>query len=86
MCQQIEQLHQSGTAFDFALMTGDIAFSGKTEEYTLAENFFTHLEQASGIPIESMYCVPGRRYLSVSYMPLRCHNASLTVVVRYEVA
>ena len=59
MCQQIEQLHQSGTTFDFALVTGDIAFSGKTEEYTLAENFFTDLGQASGIPIESMYCVPG---------------------------
>ena len=59
MCQQIEQLRQSGTGFDFALVTGDIAFSGKTREYALAEKFFTDLEQASGIPIERMYCVPG---------------------------
>ena len=59
MCHQIEQLHQSGTHFDFALVTGDIAFSGKTEEYTLAEHFFTHLEQASGIPIAHIFCVPG---------------------------
>ena len=59
MCQQIELLHQSGTSFDFALVTGDIVYSGKTEEYTLAESFFNDLEQASGIPIERMYCVPG---------------------------
>ena len=59
MCRHIEQQYRSGTSFDFVLVTGDIAFSGQTEEYVLAKDFFNDLQLASGVPIERMFCVPG---------------------------
>ena len=59
MCRHIEQQYQAGTVFDFVLVTGDIAFSGKAEEYLLAESFFDSLKQASGVSVERIFCVPG---------------------------
>ena len=59
MCQNIKQQHDGGTEFDFVLVTGDIAFSGKVEEYLMAESFFSDLQLASGVPVQRIYCVPG---------------------------
>ena len=59
MCQQIEAQRAAGTNVDFVLVTGDIAFSGKASEYSLAERFFNRLEAASGVPLERIFCVPG---------------------------
>ena len=35
MCDQIKEQRAKGTAADFILVTGDLAFSGKAEEYAL---------------------------------------------------
>ena len=59
MCQNIKQEHDGGTEFDFVLVTGDIAFSGKAKEYLMAENFFNDLQAASGVPVHRIFCVPG---------------------------
>lgn len=59
MCQHIEQQQEAGHGADFVLVTGDIAFSGKAEEYALAERFFNQLVSASGVPLERIFCVPG---------------------------
>ena len=59
MCRHIEQQRDDETEFDFILVTGDIAFSGKAEEYSLAGQFFDELESKSGVPRERMFCVPG---------------------------
>ena len=59
MCQNIKQLHDGGTEFDFVLVTGDIAFSGKAEEYSMAKDFFKELQSAAGVPVHRIFCVPG---------------------------
>ena len=59
MCEQIEQQRAKGTAADFLLVTGDLAFSGKADEYALVAPFLNALCMASGVPKERVFCVPG---------------------------
>lgn len=58
-CEHIEHQRMEGNTVDFIIITGDIAFSGKTGEYTLAVNFFDALSIAAGVPKERIFCVPG---------------------------
>ncbi len=39
--------------------TGDLAFSGKADDYALAAGFFDALTAASGVPKERIFCIPG---------------------------
>lgn len=59
MCDHISHQRTQGTAADFILTTGDIAFSGKTAEYALAAGFFDALSIAAGVPRERIFCIPG---------------------------
>jgi hypothetical protein len=49
MCDHISHQRTQGMAVDFILATGDIAFSGKTNEYALAAHFFDALTTAAGV-------------------------------------
>ncbi|ODT05158.1 MAG: hypothetical protein ABS52_00150 [Gemmatimonadetes bacterium SCN 70-22] len=44
---------------DFALVTGDLAFGGKAEEYELVRGFLDELSAASGVPADRIFCIPG---------------------------
>jgi predicted phosphodiesterase len=44
---------------DFIAITGDIAFSGKPEEYAMAQSFFDDLLTTTGLPCERLFIVPG---------------------------
>lgn len=56
MSQQIT----NGLRPDFAAVTGDIAYHGKTDEYSVAEDsFFQPLLQATSLPKERLFVVPG---------------------------
>lgn len=44
---------------DLLFVTGDVAFSGKEEEYKLAGDFFRILVNKVGIPAERVFVVPG---------------------------
>ena len=59
MCRHIEQNRELGTAPDFIMITGDIAYSGRREEYTLAEKFVNRVELAAAVPRIRIFCVPG---------------------------
>ena len=59
MCRNIGEQREAGTAADFILVTGDIAFSGKSKEYELAASFFDDLQAASGVPKERIFCIAG---------------------------
>ena len=59
MCKQIKEQREHGTIADFILLTGDIAFAGKSEEYDLAADFLDALCAASNVPKERVFCVPG---------------------------
>ena len=45
--------------FDFVLLSGDLAYSGKPEEYEIAAAFLDNLSSASNVPKAHIYCVPG---------------------------
>ena len=59
MCGNIEKQRSEGIAADFILVTGDIAFSGRSEEYKLAASFFDNLQTASGVAKERIFCIAG---------------------------
>ncbi len=59
MCRNIMKQRDGGTKFDFVLVTGDIAFSGKAEEYAMADDFFNELQSATGVPVHLIFCVAG---------------------------
>ncbi len=44
---------------DFIAITGDIAFSGKAEEYELARQFFDELLQVTAVPRTRLFVAPG---------------------------
>jgi tetratricopeptide (TPR) repeat protein/predicted MPP superfamily phosphohydrolase len=44
---------------DFVLVTGDLAFGGKTAEFDLVKVYLDRLAIASGVPKERIYCIPG---------------------------
>lgn len=49
----------SGAELDFIFCTGDIAFSGKAEEYTVATRFFDKLSEVTRVPLDRIFTVPG---------------------------
>ena len=59
MCNSIKKESTAGKSADFILVTGDIAFSGKAEEYNLAVDFFDKIQTASGVPRDRIFCVAG---------------------------
>jgi hypothetical protein len=51
---------------DFIVFSGDVAFSGKAEEYQAAKKeFFEHLSKASDVKPESLFIVPGNHDLNL---------------------
>jgi len=44
---------------DLLFISGDIAFSGKTDEYLIAENFIKELRETTLVPPEMTFVVPG---------------------------
>jgi hypothetical protein len=59
MCEDVAKQRKDGISADFILATGDLAFSGKAEEYKLAGAFFDALSDASGVPKDRIFCIPG---------------------------
>ena len=59
MCEDIAREREGGASADFILATGDLAFSGKADEYKLAAAFFDAVSVASGVPKDRIFCIPG---------------------------
>src|SRR5436309_3476570 len=59
LCDAIDRQRRDGTSADFILATGDLAYSGKAEEYRLAAGFFDAISTASGVPKSRIFSVPG---------------------------
>ncbi len=58
MCEDIAR-RRTTSPFDFVLLSGDLAFSGKPEEYEIAATFLDDLSHATGVSKAHIYCVPG---------------------------
>ena len=59
MLDKIDERIAAGTRFDFVLVTGDLAFSGKNSEFDLVESFLDDLIRVVGVTREKVYCVAG---------------------------
>ena len=59
MADSIRQRRGQGLTLEFILATGDLAFSGKQDEYELVKHFLDELVSASGVPKERIFCIPG---------------------------
>lgn len=77
MCVCISELREAGKEPDFVLVTGDIAFSGKEEEYALAVGFFDELQNASGVPKDRIFCIPGNHDIDRGRQEL-CFKGAIT--------
>ncbi|MCG6868617.1 MAG: SIR2 family protein [Gammaproteobacteria bacterium] len=52
-------VEQGRQDFDCIFVTGDVAYSGRAEEYEVATKFFRSLSSATAVPTGRIYCVPG---------------------------
>ena len=59
MLDDIQQRVEAGTKFDFALITGDLAYSGQDSEYALVESFIDDLIRVIGVTRGEIFCVAG---------------------------
>ncbi|MDQ8727384.1 metallophosphoesterase [Bradyrhizobium sp. LHD-71] len=59
MCKSIERKCKGEGGLDFILATGDLAFSGKAEEYQLSSAFFDEIVKVTGVPRERIFFIPG---------------------------
>src|SRR4030088_1314290 len=53
------EYRRSGRSPDLIFATGDIAYSGKPQEYELAGKFFDDLLSAVGLPKNRLFVIPG---------------------------
>ncbi|GFH63351.1 MAG: hypothetical protein ZNDK_1122 [Candidatus Desulfovibrio kirbyi] len=79
MVDSVRQQCRQGLVLDFMLATGDLAFSGKKEEYEFVERFFDKLISASGVPKERIFCVPGNHDVDRNRQKLCFHGARSTL-------
>ena len=59
LLQHLREAHTDTPTFAFALVTGDIAFSGRADEYSLAKDFFSAFQSAASLEPDRIFCVPG---------------------------
>jgi hypothetical protein len=60
LCNDVEERRRKeGVSVDFILASGDLAFSGKADEYAMTARFFDAISEALGVAKEKMFCVPG---------------------------
>lgn len=57
--RDIEQQVDRGLMLDMVFITGDIAFSGRSDEYDEARDFLSRLLKVAGIHPDRVYVVPG---------------------------
>lgn len=58
LVQSVRCFRDAGRAPDVIFTTGDVAYSGKVQEYALATRFFDDLLEAAGLDRRHLYLVP----------------------------
>src|SRR4051812_45113025 len=59
LVKSVADYHERGRSPDLIFATGDIAHSGKRQEYELAEKFFDDLLRAVGLDKSRLFVIPG---------------------------
>jgi len=62
--------------FDMVFLTGDLAFSGHSDEYSVVQEFIHDLSSAAAVPLDRIFCVPGNHDVDRSQVtPFRVNVA-----------
>ena len=59
LLEDVGARYSGSQAPDLLFITGDVAFSGSVEEYRLAEDFIHRLQEATSVPPERLFIIPG---------------------------
>ena len=59
LLKRLRKDRKDGIHPELVIVTGDIAFSGRENEYVLAEGFFKDLLKTLDLPVEKLFIVPG---------------------------
>ncbi len=59
LVKSVKRLSEEGRQPDLIFATGDVAYSGKSQEYKLATKFFDDLLKAVGLKRDRLFVVPG---------------------------
>jgi len=57
--QLLEDVKETGWRPDLVVVTGDITFSARPDQYRLASDFFDKLLEITGLPKDALFLVPG---------------------------
>ena len=77
-----ERREQDGLRPDLILVSGDIAYSGAPAEYGLARAFFDDLLEATGLPKERLFVVPGNHDVDRKRIGFLARQAAPTLTTR----
>ena len=59
LAEKVESLVEGGESFDFVVVTGDLAFGGKREDYGVAKVMCERILKVVGLEPERLFLVPG---------------------------
>ena len=59
LLSDVSNRYSDSAQIDFIFITGDLAFSGKCEEYLIVEDFLNQLLTNTGVPADRLLIIPG---------------------------
>ena len=59
LLSDVSNRYSDSDPIDFIFITGDLAFSGKYEEYLIVEDFLNQLLKNTGVPADRLLIIPG---------------------------
>ncbi|MBN1317036.1 MAG: metallophosphoesterase [Anaerolineales bacterium] len=72
--------------FDFILVTGDIAFSGKVEEYELAKRLFDQLLKVTNLQKEHLFVIPGNHDIDRNSVTFLTKSGRLSISQQSDIS
>jgi hypothetical protein len=76
LVQSVKRFRDAGRAPDVIFSTGDVAYSGKDQEYALATQFFDDLLEAVRLDRRHLYLVPGNHDWIVPAASVSCGHSN----------
>jgi tetratricopeptide (TPR) repeat protein/predicted phosphodiesterase len=85
LIQDIKTNHSGKNRPDLLFLTGDLAFSGKHEEYVLVTDFIRQLQVATELPSEHIFMIPGNHDIDRDREEDAFNGARLKLISQTEV-
>lgn len=86
LLNDIDALRDRGDVADCIFLTGDLVFSGKSEEYHVVTQFLGELSRVSAVPFSRIYCVPGNHDVDRARLTAELHAEARSLSTRQQVS